>query len=189
MAHVCNVVIMGGGGVGKSAMTLRFVHGTFVSEYDPTIEDAYRKQTDVDGKVVVFEILDTAGQDEYITIKDQWMQAGDVMILVFGINNRSSFEECKDLRQAILRVRDVETFPVVLVGNKSDLGPRQRKVSMDMATELALEWNAPYIEVSAKMNTNVAAAFNLAYREANSASQEKESSKKKKKDSRKCTIL
>lgn len=43
------VVILGSGGVGKSSLTLRFIHNTFISEYDPTIEDSYRKMIKVPG--------------------------------------------------------------------------------------------------------------------------------------------
>ena len=43
------VVILGAGGVGKSALTVQFVQNHFVSEYDPTIEDSYRKQCVVPG--------------------------------------------------------------------------------------------------------------------------------------------
>ena len=38
------IVMCGGGGVGKSAMTVQFCSNHFVEEYDPTIEDSYRKQ-------------------------------------------------------------------------------------------------------------------------------------------------
>ena len=57
------ISVVGGGGVGKSALTLRYVRDFFVDYWDATIEDAYRKTVDVDGKLCVLEILDTAGQD------------------------------------------------------------------------------------------------------------------------------
>jgi len=44
------LVVVGGGGVGKSALTIRFIQGHFIDDYDPTIEDSYRKQSVVDGK-------------------------------------------------------------------------------------------------------------------------------------------
>jgi small GTP-binding protein len=53
------LVILGGGGVGKSALTIQFIQGYFLDVYDPTIEDSYRKQTSVDGKVVLIDLLDT----------------------------------------------------------------------------------------------------------------------------------
>ena len=54
------VVMFGCGGVGKSALTIQFVQGMFIPDYDPTIEDSYRKQVERDGKVLL-DILDTAG--------------------------------------------------------------------------------------------------------------------------------
>eukprot|EP00121_Abeoforma_whisleri_P003625 Awhi_evm1s3259 len=59
------LVIVGGGGVGKSALTIQFIQCQFVDEYDPTIEDSYRKQSVVDGEAAHLDILDTAGQEEY----------------------------------------------------------------------------------------------------------------------------
>ena len=54
-------MVLGSGGVGKSALTVQFVQGIFVEKYDPTIEDSYRKQVEVDGQQCMLEILDTAG--------------------------------------------------------------------------------------------------------------------------------
>lgn len=56
------IAILGPGGVGKSCLTIRYTRNTFVESYDPTIEDAFRHQTVVDDRVVIMEILDTAGQ-------------------------------------------------------------------------------------------------------------------------------
>ena len=54
---------MGGGGVGKSCLTLRLMHGTFADKYDPTLEDSYTKDNfQVDGEIAPIEIMDTAGQ-------------------------------------------------------------------------------------------------------------------------------
>lgn len=58
-----SVSVLGTGGVGKSAITLRFVRDFFAKDWDPTIEDAYKKTVDVDSKPCKLEILDTAGQD------------------------------------------------------------------------------------------------------------------------------
>ena len=68
-------MVVGGGGVGKSALTIQFSRNHFVDEYDPTIEgmyhlsltllDSYRKQCMIDNEVVLLDVLDTAGQEEY----------------------------------------------------------------------------------------------------------------------------
>ena len=74
-------MVVGGGGVGKSALTIQFIQSHFVDEYDPTIEgapsksfllqstdvvlDSYRKQCVIDDEVALLDVLDTAGQEEY----------------------------------------------------------------------------------------------------------------------------
>ena len=45
------LVVVGGGGVGKSALTIQFIQSHFVSDYDPTIEDSYTKQCVIDEQV------------------------------------------------------------------------------------------------------------------------------------------
>ena len=65
------LVIVGGGGVGKSALTIRLIQNHFIDEYDPTIEDSYRKQVTIDEETCLLDILDTAGQEEYSAMRDQ----------------------------------------------------------------------------------------------------------------------
>ena len=55
------------GGVGKSALTIQLIQNHFVDEYDPTIEDSYRKQVVIDGETCLLDILDTAGQEVTIS--------------------------------------------------------------------------------------------------------------------------
>jgi len=68
------MVVMGGGGVGKSALTIRLISGNFLDEYDPTIEDSYRKTVAIDGIPATLDILDTAGQDEFAAMRDLWIR-------------------------------------------------------------------------------------------------------------------
>ncbi|KAG2116150.1 glycosyl hydrolase family 92-domain-containing protein [Suillus clintonianus] len=49
--------------------------------YDPTIEDAYRKQLIVDNKMCLIEIIDTAGQEEYTSLRDQWVRYATSLVL------------------------------------------------------------------------------------------------------------
>ena len=63
------LVIVGGGGVGKSALTIQLIQNHFIDEYDPTIEDSYRKQVTIDEETCLLDILDTAGQEEYSAMR------------------------------------------------------------------------------------------------------------------------
>jgi GTPase KRas protein len=100
------LVVVGGGGVGKSALTIQFIQSHFVDEYDPTIEDSYRKQCVIDEEVALLDILDTAGQEEYSAMREQYMRTGEGFLLVYSIIDKNSFEEIQGFHNQILRVKD-----------------------------------------------------------------------------------
>lgn len=152
------LVVVGGGGVGKSALTIQFIQSHFVSDYDPTIEDSYRKQCVIDERVAHLDILDTAGQEEFSAMREQYMRSGEGFLLVFSLTDRSSFDEINKFYNQILRVKDRSEFPMIIAGNKSDL-ERERVVSSQEGNELGRQLKIPYIESSAKTRTNVDAAF------------------------------
>ncbi|RVE72182.1 hypothetical protein OJAV_G00059330 [Oryzias javanicus] len=151
------LVVVGAGGVGKSALTIQLIQNHFVDEYDPTIEDSYRKQVVIDGETCLLDILDTAGQEEYSAMRDQYMRTGEGFLCVFAINNTKSFEDIHQYREQIKRVKDSDDVPMVLVGNKCDLPVRT--VETRQAQELARSYSIPYIETSAKTRQGVEDAF------------------------------
>ncbi|KAB7501897.1 Ras-like protein [Armadillidium nasatum] len=135
----------------------------FVDEYDPTIEDSYRKQVVIDGETCLLDILDTAGQEEYSAMRDQYMRTGEGFLLVFAVNNAKSFEDISTYREQIKRVKDSDVVPMVLVGNKCDL--QARAVDMQNAREVAKSYDIPFIETSAKTRMGVDDAFYTLVRE------------------------
>ncbi|KAM9755045.1 GTPase KRas isoform 1-T1 [Menidia menidia] len=157
------LVVVGAGGVGKSALTIQLIQNHFVDEYDPTIEDSYRKQVVIDGETCLLDILDTAGQEEYSAMRDQYMRTGEGFLCVFAINNTKSFEDIHHYREQIKRVKDSEDVPMVLVGNKCDLP--SRTVDTKQAHDLARSYGIPFIETSAKTRQRVEDAFYTLVRE------------------------
>lgn len=83
--------------------------------------DSYRKQCVIDDEVALLDVLDTAGQEEYSAMREQYMRTGEGFLLVYSITSRTSFEEIPTFQQQILRVKDKDYFPVIVVGNKCDL--------------------------------------------------------------------
>ncbi|KHJ83723.1 Ras family protein [Oesophagostomum dentatum] len=148
------IVVLGSGGVGKSALTVQFVQGIFVEKYDPTIEDSYRKQVEVDGQQCMLEILDTAGTEQFTAMRDLYMKNGQGFVLVYSITAQSTFNDLMDLRDQILRVKDTDEVPMILVGNKCDLED-ERVVGKDQGLNLARQIGSAYLETSAKAKINV----------------------------------
>ena len=100
----------------------------FVSPVNPSsllttdcLVDSYRKQCIIDDDVDLLDVLDTAGQEEYSAMREQYMRTGEGFLLVYSITSRQSFEEITTFQQQILRVKDKDYFPMVVVGNKCDL--------------------------------------------------------------------
>jgi len=152
------LVVVGGGGVGKSALTIQFIQSHFVDEYDPTIEDSYRKQCVIDEEVALLDILDTAGQEEYSAMREQYMRTGEGFLMVFSITDKNSFEEIDGFYKQILRVKDRDTFPMILIGNKSDL-ESDRTVTEAEGKAKGADLKVTYVETSAKLRSNVDLAF------------------------------
>ncbi|KAJ2976782.1 hypothetical protein NQ176_g4743 [Zarea fungicola] len=153
-----HVVVLGAGGVGKSCLTAQFVHNEWIESYDPTIEDSYRTQIQVDGRQVVLEILDTAGTEQFVAMRDLYMKTGQGFLLVFSITSPSSLTELAGLREEIIRIKDDENIPMVIVGNKADLED-SRSVPRAKGFSISQRWGAPYYESSARTRTNVDEVF------------------------------
>lgn len=155
------IVMLGSGAVGKSAITVQMVSGHFLSSYDPTIEDSYRTTININNKDIILNIIDTAGQEEFYALRDQYIRSGDGYIIVFSITSVTSFLEVNAIKEQLNMVLDVDNntlIPIILVGNKCDL-EEYRQVQSSDAQRLAEEWKVKYFETSAKNKTNINRIF------------------------------
>ena len=92
----------------------------------------------IDEEVALLDVLDTAGQEEYSAMREQYMRTGEGFLLVYSITSRQSFEEIVTFQQQILRVKDKDYFPIIVVGNKCDLDA-ERQVSTEGSSQHFLE--------------------------------------------------
>ena len=130
----------------------------------------------------MLEVLDTAGQEEYTALRDQWIRDGEGFVLVYSITSRSSFSRIQKFYNQIQRVKDSSNAgsptsvgylgsplspissgftgpaPVMLVGNKSDR-VTEREVSTQEGQALAKDLGCDFVEASAKNNIHVDKAF------------------------------
>ncbi|KAH0788505.1 small GTP-binding protein [Histomonas meleagridis] len=190
----CKIVVFGSGGVGKSALTIQFVQGYFITDYDPTIEDSYRRVLLVDDQNVQLDILDTAGQGDFAPMRTSYMRQGKGFIIVYSIDDRSSFEEAEEFYNDIIRTKGTNKIPIVICGNKCDLEDK-RVISKIEGEELAGKFGASFFETSALSNLNIEEAFVTLARQIvcqncpQKTQEEKTKTKPKKKKSFKCNLI
>merc|ERR1711916_356107 len=150
MGKLC---VVGSGGVGKSAIVVQFCKGKFVERFDPTIEDAYRQQAEVDGEARMLEIYDTAGQEEFSSLRDTYIKASEGFLLVYSVTSVRTFQHAQKLMTHVQKMKSAEV-PLVLVGNKCDMND-QMEVSREEGIAFASRANITFMETSAKTAENV----------------------------------
>ncbi|KAI0654677.1 RAP1B [Cubamyces menziesii] len=152
-------VVLGAGGVGKSALVMRYGKNVFLDQYDPTIEEEYEVTVELEGKRSHLEIIDTAGVEQFTGINESYIQRGLGFVLVFSLTQEATLRELDHIRQQIYRIKGGEDVPIVVVGTKMDL-TGEREVSSQAMQELAVRWNLPFYETSAKRGWHVSEVFN-----------------------------
>ncbi|KAG8737529.1 Ras GTPase ras2 [Ceratobasidium sp. 414] len=169
------VTALGDGAVGKTSIAVQFTLHSFtglrshyrrrVSEADdgrwqasPLDPGTGRLIQLATNSVCHIEIVDTAGQEEYSTLREQWVREGQGFILVYSITDRRSFERMENFRQALLRAKSRSPPLFVLVGNKCDQ-TYERQVMKHEGESLAQEWGCDFFETSARTGHNIDKLF------------------------------
>lgn len=83
-------------------------------------------------------MLDTAGQDEFSAMREQYMRKGHGFIIVYSVTDQQSFRQVRRFYTQILRARDRDSYPMILAANKIDL-VQQRVVTPEDGQNLAQE--------------------------------------------------
>ena len=134
----------------------------------------YRKQVVIDKEICLLDILDTAGQEEYSVMRDQFMRTGEGFLFVFAVNNAESLDKFTEWREQIKRAKEKDEVrvlrlpesqcsgavcqvPMVLVANKSDLS--SPSVDLQQARDMATFYQIPFLQTSAKTRKGVDNAF------------------------------
>ncbi|KAJ3434080.1 ras-like protein [Anaeramoeba flamelloides] len=192
MGERMRIVIVGSGGVGKSALTIRFLQNKFIQEYDPTIEDTYRKTMTIDKKSVFLDILDTAGQEEYTSMENTYYRSGDGFVCVYSITSTESYKKMKECFKNVLMSKDQKYFPIIIVGNKCDLKAKREITATQVARDFK-KTEYQYIESSALEGTNVDKIFIELVRTCRKYSllikEQEKKEKSKKKSKKNCIIM
>eukprot|EP00050_Salpingoeca_kvevrii_P000778 m.155783 g.155783 ORF g.155783 m.155783 type:complete len:309 (+) comp10207_c0_seq3:382-1308(+) len=150
------VALCGQGAVGKTSLVVQWVNNrhVFETEYDPTVEDNYVIERSFRDRQLEVNVIDTSGQEEFHAMRDAYIKECDGLILVYAINERSSFKELSQIVAAIKRIKESDIFPCVLVEQKCDLED-EREVSHEEGAALARQLRCPLVSTSAKLGTNI----------------------------------
>ncbi len=112
----------------------------------------------IDDEICVLEIVDLVGGEDYAQLREGWIVSCEGYLVVYSITSRPSFELISELKDHVVRVRDTDNVPMVLVGNKCDL-EESRQVSTAEGEQLALSLGVPFMETSAKSGHSVEQAL------------------------------
>ncbi|CAL8128203.1 unnamed protein product [Orchesella dallaii] len=158
------LVILGGPKVGKSAIVKRFLFGSFMEKYKPTVEELYSKEYDFHRITLKVDILDTAGDLQFPAMRRLSIATAHAFLLVYAIDDVSSFETVKGCFKEIQEQRaDFQEVPIVVAGNKMDVELTSVEVEFDDVSDW-LSTHLPTLktkimECSAKRDANVREVF------------------------------
>ena len=150
------IITTGSAQTGKSCLVKRYCENKFTLKYAATIGVDYGvRPVSVCGRDARINFFDMSGFDHYAEIRTEFYRDAHGAALVFGLDDRPSFER---LGAWLQEARDggAGTLAWVLCGSKSDL---KRAVGPEEAKAWAADHGMPYFEVSASSGENVATAM------------------------------
>ncbi|XP_071361001.1 RASD family member 3 [Trachinotus anak] len=162
------LVFLGAAGVGKSALIRRFLHDRFEHKHTRTVEELHVLEYERAGTGRTrLEILDTSGSYSFPAMRELCIRHSDAFALVYAVDDAGSFEAVRRLRDEILRLRGGKSAPLIVVGNKADLGEAEGRVLLasDVMATVEREWDADFVESSARTGGNAVGVFRALLRQ------------------------
>ncbi|XP_077141170.1 ras-like protein family member 11A-like [Ranitomeya variabilis] len=153
------IVVLGGSGVGKTALVVRFLTKRFIGDYEANTGALYSRKVTIDGEQISLQVQDTPyvsmeEDADSICCQEQINRSiywADGFVFVFSITDYNSYRVIRPLYQHLRKIHPNTKIPLLLVGNKADL-LRARQVESDEGVQLANELTGTYAEVSAREN-------------------------------------
>ena len=153
-------IVVGDGGVGKTALAVRLCKGFFIEDYKMTIDvDFYVKTIEIDDFNIKLQIWDTGGQERFNSIRSIYYRGARGAAIVFDLSNQESFEHIPRWVDEIKR-ETIGDIPILLIGNKSDL-INSREVTSEDIYNITRRFNLLYMETSAKTGAEVSKGFDV----------------------------
>ena len=154
------VVLVGESGVGKTSIITQFIDQTFQEDQQSTTGGTFSTKSVIceGGKILKFEIWDTAGQEKYRSLTTMFYKDANAAVMVYDVTRKESFDEIKNYWSNQIKENSPENIILVIAGNKSDL-IEQETVDEEEARNFAKELNAIFISTSAKSSEGINSLF------------------------------
>ena len=154
------VVLVGESGVGKTSIITQFIEQTFQEDIQSTTGGTFSTKSVVcdGGKVLKFEIWDTAGQEKYRSLTTMFYKDANAAVMVYDVTRADSFEEIKNYWSNQIKDNSPENIILAIAANKSDL-IEQETVDEGEARNFAKELNAIFVTTSAKSSEGINSLF------------------------------
>ena len=154
------VVLVGESGVGKTSIITQFIDQTFQEDIQSTTGGTFSTKSVVcdGGKILKFEIWDTAGQEKYRSLTTMFYKDANAAVMVYDVTRKDSFEEMKNYWANQIKENSPENIILAIAANKSDL-IEQETVDEEEARNFAKELNAIFVTTSAKSSEGINSLF------------------------------
>ena len=158
---VLPLMLLGDGQVGKTSLILRLTGNEFNDSQLTTVgKESYIYQVKLHDYDLKMKIWDTAGQERFKSMSVQVIKNSDAVILVYAIDDLSSFKNLDQWLTKLNETTDLSKKPIIIIGNKADVGDEKREVTYDEGKNYAESKGYKFYETSAKTGQNIHEAFN-----------------------------
>jgi Ras-related protein Rab-5C len=150
------VVLIGKSTVGKTSIINYAICGSPSTEVSPTVGANFStKRHEYFSRELLLQMWDTAGQERFRSMTPLYYRGAHVVLLVFAVNDRASFDEVDEWSSSVSRELG-NTATLIIVGNKCDLS---RTVTFEDAQKKAASLNANYVETCAITGAGITTLF------------------------------
>jgi small GTP-binding protein len=157
---VLPLMLLGDGQVGKTSLILRLIGNEFNDSQLTTVgKESYIQQVKMHGYDLKMKIWDTAGQERFKSMSVQVIKNSDAIVLVYAINDIKTFKSLDQWLSRLNETTDLSKKPIIILGNKQDLGDEKREVTFEEGKKYAESKGYNFYETSAKTSYNIKEAF------------------------------
>lgn len=158
--HCFKILLLGDSSVGKTSLITRYTEGLFQLTHVATLGIDFKvKFVTLDSKKIKIELWDTAGQERFRSLSKNYFKGAHGFIFIYDVTKEKTFEGVKTWITQAKATTHLESFQMILVGNKCDCPEEEREIMIDDLKKEATKNNCEFIETSAKEDINVSEMF------------------------------